>query len=431
MADAAAKAHLRSRVTSAYEMDLARHVTNRACIYTHEEEGQAPEIRDRRLYQEAKEKIGRWVRKRLDGGHAARKGGDDNVWRTVIKATGTISGDTRYEGDKERGPNSTQRQPEACGEKARLRLVHGMRTGQTRGIEHGRRWRASLEAEARQDGWDEEGGGACADGAEGCWHPGCCRTIANTMHVLCAECEAVKGERREHYREMRKGAADVLKALRWTPPKSRRRTLAHTAECEAQALAVRAIAGATKRCAGRRESDEEWEAMEQLLAGRLPEPSVMDQDPPEDIMREYDTRVVTSLKALQQTAASIIKVREGKRKGLEAERKERVAAETERLREGQKERKERIREMEWAANACICWRRRRHRQRDAEEKEREEAERRLEAGRGRTTRAMGTTLKTTHCELSVMAPAPACPVPPLQPTSRHPARCRPARRHCQ
>ena len=30
--------------------------------------------------------------------------------------------------------------------------------------------------------------------------------------------------------------------------------------------------------------------MEQLLAGRLPEPSVMDQDPPEDIMREYDTR---------------------------------------------------------------------------------------------------------------------------------------------
>ena len=177
----------------------------------------------------------------------------------------------------------------------------------------------------------------------------------------------MKGERREHYRAMRKGAADVLKALRWTPPKSRRRTLAHTAECEAQALAVRAIAGATKRCAGRRESDEEWEAMEQLLAGRLPEPSVMDQDPPEDIMREYDTRVVTSLKALQQTAASIIKVREGKRKGLEAERKERVAAETERLREGQKERKERIREMEWAANACICWRRRRHRQRDAEE----------------------------------------------------------------
>ena len=66
----------------------------------------------------------------------------------------------------------------------------------------------------------------------------------------------------------------------------------------------------------------------------------MDQDPPEDIMREYDTRVVTSLKALQQTAASISKVREGKRKGLEAERKERVAAETERLREGQKERKE-------------------------------------------------------------------------------------------
>jgi len=209
----------------------------------------------------------------------------------------------------------------------------------------------------------------------------------------------VKGERREHYRAMRKGAADVLKALRWTPPKSRRRTLAHTAECEAQALAVRAIAGATKRCAGRRESDEEWEAMEQLLAGRLPEPSVMDQDPPEDIMREYDTRVVTSLKALQQTAASIIKVREGKRKGLEAERKERVAAETEHLREGQKERKERIRKMEWAANACICWRRRRHRQRDAEEKEREEAERRLEAGRGRTTRAMGMTLKTTHCEL--------------------------------
>lgn len=151
----------------------------------------------------------------------------------------------------------------------------------------------------------------------------------------------MKGERREHYRAMRKGAADVLKALRWTPPKSRRRTLAHTAECEAQALAVRAIAGATKRCAGRRESDEEWEAMEQLLAGRLPEPSVMDQDPPEDIMREYDTRVVTSLKALQQTAASIIKVREGKRKGLEAERKERVAAETERLREEQKERKER------------------------------------------------------------------------------------------
>ena len=85
---------------------------------------------------------------------------------------------------------------------------------------------------------------------------------------------------------------------------------------------------------GRRESDEEWEAMEQLLAGRLPEPSVMDQDPPEDIMREYDTRVATSLKALQQTAASIIKVREGKRKGLEAERKERVAAETERLKEG-------------------------------------------------------------------------------------------------
>ena len=49
MADAAAKAHLRSRVTSAYEMDLARHVTNRACIYMHEEEGQAPEIRGRRL----------------------------------------------------------------------------------------------------------------------------------------------------------------------------------------------------------------------------------------------------------------------------------------------------------------------------------------------------------------------------------------------
>ena len=61
--------------------------------------------------------------------------------------------------------------------KARLRLVHGMRTGQTRGIEHGRRWRASLEAEARQDGWDEEGGGACADGAEGCWHPKCLRTL--------------------------------------------------------------------------------------------------------------------------------------------------------------------------------------------------------------------------------------------------------------
>ena len=54
-----------------------------------------------------------------------------------------------------------------------------------------------------------------------------------------------------------------------------------------------------------------------------------------------DRHKVTSLKALQQTAASIIKVREGKRKGLEAERKERVAAETERLKEGQKERKER------------------------------------------------------------------------------------------
>ena len=39
VADAAATAHLRSRVTSAYEMDLARHVTNRACIYMHEEEG--------------------------------------------------------------------------------------------------------------------------------------------------------------------------------------------------------------------------------------------------------------------------------------------------------------------------------------------------------------------------------------------------------
>ena len=119
MADAAAKAHLRSRVTSAYEMDLARHVTNRACIYMHEEEGQAPEIRDRRLYQEAKEKIGRWVQKRLDGGHAARKGGDDNVWRTVIKATGTISGDARYEGGRKRGPNSTQRQPEAGAGKRR------------------------------------------------------------------------------------------------------------------------------------------------------------------------------------------------------------------------------------------------------------------------------------------------------------------------
>ena len=70
-----------------------------------------------------------------------------------------------------------------------------------------------------------------------------------------------------------------------------------------------------------------------------------------------------------------------------------MAAETERLKEGQKERKERIREIEWAANACICWRRRRRRQREAEEKEREEAERRLEAGRGRTTRAMGMTLK--------------------------------------
>ena len=51
--------------------------------------------------------------------------------------------------------------------------------------------------------------------------------------------------------------------------------------------------------------------------------------------------MVTSLKALQQTAASIIKAREGKRKGLEAERKERVAAETECLKEGQKERKRR------------------------------------------------------------------------------------------
>ena len=46
-----------------------------------------------------------------------------------------------------------------------------------------------------------------------------------------------------------------------------------------------------------------------------------------------------------------------------------------------------------------------HRQRDAEEKEREEAERRLEAGRGRTTRAMGMTLKTTHCELGRRRPA--------------------------
>ena len=108
--------------------------------------------------------------------------------------------------------------------------------------------------------------------------------------------------------------------------------------------------------------------------------------------------MANSLKALQQTAASIIKVREGKRKGLEAERKERVAAETERLKEGQKER-ERIREMEWAANACICWRRRQRRQREAEEKERREAERRLEAGRGRTTRAMGKALRTTHREL--------------------------------
>ena len=80
---------------------------------------------------------------------SAKGGGDDNVWRTVIKVTGTISGDTRYEGGRERGPNSTQRQPEACGEKARLRLVHGMRTGQTRGIEHGRRWRAR---ERRTDG---------------------------------------------------------------------------------------------------------------------------------------------------------------------------------------------------------------------------------------------------------------------------------------
>ena len=61
---------------------------------------------------------------------------------------------------------------------------------------------------------------------------------------------------------------------------------------------------------------------------KMPEPSVM------------DTRVVTSLNCSRR-AASIIKVREGKRKGLEAERKERVAAETERLREEQKERKER------------------------------------------------------------------------------------------
>ena len=194
MADAAAKAHLRSRVTSAYEMDLARHVTNRACIYMHEEEGQAPEIRDRRLYQEAKEKIGRWVQKRLDGGHAARKGGDDNVWRTVIKATGTISDDARYEGGRKRGPNTTQRQPEACGEKARLRLVHGMRTGQTRGIEHGRRWRASLEAEARQDGWDEEGGGACADGAEGCWHPNC-----KKLNILSFALASETGDRTQRY----------------------------------------------------------------------------------------------------------------------------------------------------------------------------------------------------------------------------------------
>ena len=80
-------------------------------IHMHEEEGQAPEIRDRRLYQEAKEKIGRWVRKWLDGGHAARKEGDDNVWRTVIKATGTISGDTRYEGDRERGASKLDPAP--------------------------------------------------------------------------------------------------------------------------------------------------------------------------------------------------------------------------------------------------------------------------------------------------------------------------------
>jgi len=133
---------------------------------------------------------------------------------------------------------------------------------------------------------------------------------AHTMWTLRGTRAAATGPA-----NLRKAMADVKTALRWTPPPKDKsyQNMAHTNTCPAYAEAVLALRGLDLRRSGWTETDDEWAALEQLLAGWALRPGVTEHLSHPRTLREYAKRVTQALVKAQHTAATMIYTRHSSR----------------------------------------------------------------------------------------------------------------------
>ena len=134
---------------------------------------------------------------------------------------------------------------------------------------------------------------------------------AHTMWTPCGTRAAATGPATN----LRKAVADVKTALQWTPPSKDKsyQTMAHTNTCPAYAEAVLTLRGLDSRRSGRTETDDEWAALEQLLAGWALRPGVTEHLTHPRTLREYAKRVTQALVKAQHTAATMIYTRHSSR----------------------------------------------------------------------------------------------------------------------
>ena len=138
-----------------------------------------------------------------------------------------------------------------------------------------------------------------------------------TTRAVCTLCCTRAATTSPTLQDMRKAMAHVKATMRWTPPKSDKKyqTIVHTprSKCPAYLTATLALRGIDPTRSGPTETDEEWAALEQLLAGRVPRPAVMEYMAHPLTQREYAKRVTQALVQAQYVAATMIDARHGAR----------------------------------------------------------------------------------------------------------------------
>jgi len=320
-ADAVAKAYLDQPPDQEVTQLVASKVRRRPCVYGVKSENSAVELTDRRVYRETWKRTSEYVLSRLGGTGGLMLGMEGREWVAVVRDVGRgvgrvgtwegtsgdgDDGDGGGEGEGEEEEHATSGmtgEPTEgwVGRNARQGFTSGMRVREV--CEHDACWRRRLEAEevsGREGRATWSGQRMCIAG---------CGCLATNRHVIMGECRASK-DRNGYVVRMRRKIGQLVNLIPRAPAVKDGLTKATPIRewCECRETVRRAEQAYLHVERGKGVRDEDWVAVERVLAGILPRCRGA-AEMKERSRRELEQRVIRLIIEMQDIVVAMLQAR--------------------------------------------------------------------------------------------------------------------------